>query len=247
MVCIDLNCDLGEGLTNDALIMPFISSANIACGFHAGDEDTMKRTVSLALQHQVAIGAHPGFGDKANFGRKEIQLSPQQVYELVMVQIEKLQKICASLQTRLHHVKPHGALYNMAAKDAMLANAIAQAVKKADSNLIVYGLSGRCLISESSGYQLKTAGEVFADRSYAEDGSLVSRTQPDALIKDEQQMIRQVLQMIQHHCVTSISGKPVRIHAETLCLHGDGTLAADFAKKINQVLRQNGINIQPIS
>ena len=246
MDCIDLNCDMGEGLTTDALIMPFISSANIACGFHAGDEDSMKRTVELALQQHVAIGAHPGFEDKQNVGRTEMQLPLQQVYELVSHQIEKLQKVCASFHTYLHHVKPHGALYNMATKDTALANIIAKAVNDIDSRLIVYGLSGSFLLSESSLIHLNTASEVFADRHYEEDGSLVSRNQSNAVIENEEQSIQQVLQMIRHQSVISSSGQRIPIVAETICLHGDGKQAVQLAQKINQSLQQNGITIQSI-
>lgn len=243
---IDLNCDMGEGLDNDELIMPFISSANIACGAHAGNEDTMKRTVDLALQHRVAIGAHPGFEDKQNFGRTEMQLPLQQVYDLVTNQIEKLQKVCTSFHTHLHHIKPHGALYNMAATDAALANIIAKAIKDLNPGLIVYGLSGSYLVSESSLVHLTTANEIFADRTYQEDGSLVSRKQPNALIENEELSIQQVLQMIWDQSVISISGKLIPIVAETICLHGDSKNAVQLAKKINQTLQQNGITIKPI-
>lgn len=242
---IDLNCDMGEGQLADELMMPFISSANIACGAHAGNEDTMKRSVELALQHRVAIGAHPGFEDKQNFGRTEIQLSLQEVYELVTHQIERLQNICVSFHAQLHHVKPHGALYNMAAKDAALANIIAKAVKDINPDLIVYGLSGSFLIREPTLLNLKTASEVFADRNYQEDGSLVSRKQSNALIENEEQSIQQVLHMIRFQSVISITGKLIPMVAETICFHGDGKNALTTAKKLNQALKQNNIHIRP--
>ena len=246
MICIDLNCDMGEGLQTDAALMPFISSANIACSFHAGNTETMKRTVEAALQHNVAIGAHPGFDDKLNFGRTEMHLSQKDLYKLISTQIILLYKICIENKTTLHHVKPHGALYNMAAKNAEMANTISQAIKDIDENLIVYGLSGSCLISEPKKINLKTASEVFADRTYQDDGSLTSRKQSNALIEDENISVQQVLQMIQRQSVTSISNKQVNIVAETICIHGDGKHAVDFAKKISQTLKLNNIEIKTI-
>ncbi|HEX3025212.1 MAG TPA: 5-oxoprolinase subunit PxpA [Chitinophagaceae bacterium] len=246
MICIDLNCDMGEGLQTDAALMPFISSANIACGYHAGNMETMKRMVEAALQHGVAIGAHPGFDDKENFGRTEIILSQKDLYKLISAQIILLHKICVENKTTLHHVKPHGALYNMAAKNIEMANTITQAIKDIDDNLIVYGLSGSHLISEAKKLKLKTASEVFADRTYQDDGSLTSRNQPNALIEDENISVQQVLQMIQKQSVTSISGKQINIVAETICIHGDGDHAVDFAKKINETLKLNNIEIKSV-
>lgn len=244
---------MGEGISNpacpagkDAGLMPFISSANIACGYHAGDTSTMKQTVELCLQYRVAIGAHPGFADIKNFGRSEIQLSSQQVYDLVAEQVYSLQKICRSFHTTLHHVKPHGALYNMAAGNKVLAAVIAKAVKDIDADLILYGLSGSHLISESEAIQLQAAREVFADRTYQDDGSLTPRKQANALIEKEEDSIRQVLQMIQQGKVTSTSGNEINIVAETICLHGDGKHAVAFAKKIHTTLNQNKIEIKTI-
>jgi UPF0271 protein len=246
MAYIDLNCDIGEGFSTDLQLMPFISSANIACGFHAGDTGTMKQTVESCLEQGVAIGAHPGFDDRQHFGRLELPLSYQAVYDLVATQIISLQQICDSFHTRLHHVKPHGALYNMAARDASLANSIAKAIKETDAGLIVYGLSGSYLIRESLSMQLKTASEVFADRTYQDDGKLTSRTQPNALLEDENLSARQVLQMIQQEKVTSVSGKLVPLSVNTVCIHGDSPHAVSFAKKIYQTLRDNGISIRSV-
>ena len=243
---IDLNCDMGEGLENDALLMPYISSANIACGYHAGDETTMKHTIALALLHGVAIGAHPGFADKANFGRTERQLPLEKVQDLVMEQIQILQKIAENAGVKLHHVKPHGALYNMSAKDAALANTIAKAVYATDRHLILFGLSGSHSITEAKKAGLKTVSEVFADRTYQNNGSLTSRTEPNALIEKTEQAIQQVLQMIQQQTVTSVDDKQVPIIAETICLHGDGKHALSFAKAIHQTLQQHHISIQSI-
>jgi UPF0271 protein len=235
---------MGEGVGNDAQLMPFISSTNIACGYHASDEDTMKKTVELALLHQVAIGAHPGFADKEFFGRRELHLSNDEIYDLVANQISVLKKIADSFQTKLHHVKPHGALYNMAARDALLARTIAQAVKEANENLILYGLSGSCLIHEAKAIGLKTASEVFADRTYRDDGSLTPRSQAKALIEDVRKCVAQVLQMIQEHTVTSLNGRVIPIEAQTICIHGDGKQALEFAKAINQTLKENRIDMK---
>lgn len=247
MNSIDLNCDMGEGLDNDALLMPFISSANIACGYHAGDENIMQRTIDLCLQHNVAIGAHPGFADKANFGRIEIQLSFDEAYQLVADQINILQKIANNKGTKLHHIKPHGALYNMAAKDAALAHAIAKAVSDIDPQLIFFGLSGSHLITEAEKLGLKTASEVFADRTYLDNGSLTPRSQPNAMIESEEASVQQVLQMIKEKTVTSINHKKIPIKVATICLHGDGKHALQFAKTIYNVLQQNHIQIKPVT
>ncbi len=246
MQTIDLNCDMGEGLTNDALLMPYISSANIACGYHAGDEDIMKRTIQLALLHSVAIGAHPGFNDKANFGRTEMSLSAAEVYDLVTDQIYQLKKTAANAGATVHHVKPHGALYNMSARDAALANTIAKAVYDVDSQLILFGLSGSHSITEAQTIGLKTASEVFADRTYQDNGSLTPRSQPNALIGSDAECIQQVLQMIEEKSVTSVSGKKIPIKAETICLHGDGQHAVSFAAYIYQTLQQKNIGIKSI-
>ena len=246
MQTIDINCDMGEGLANDALLMPYISSANIACGYHAGDENIMKRTTELALLHNVAIGAHPGFADKANFGRTEMQLSAAEIYDLVTEQIYGLQKIAESQGSQLHHVKPHGALYNMAAKDEAMANTIAKAVFDVNDALILFGLSGSCSIIEAKKAGLTTASEVFADRTYRDDGSLTPRTVSNAMIETTDLAIQQVLQMIRSQTVTSITGKEVAIKAESICIHGDGAHAVEFAKNIYLTLQQNNIGISKI-
>lgn len=246
MHTIDLNCDMGEGLTNDALLMPYISSANIACGYHAGDESIMKHTVALALLNGVAIGAHPGFNDKANFGRTERDLSLEEVHELVTEQLYVLQKITESAGAKLHHVKPHGALYTMSAKDSLLATAIAKAVYAFDRGLLLFGLSGSHSITEAKKAGLITVSEVFADRTYRDDGSLTPRSEGNALIKSTEQSTRQVLQVIQQQTVTSTNSKHVPIMAETICIHGDGSQAVDFAKHIYHTLKQHHIGIQAI-
>ncbi len=241
---IDLNCDMGEGMDNDALLMPLISSANIACGYHAGDDSIMRATVALAKQSGVSIGAHPGFADKENFGRREMQLSEYELYQLLWEQLSLLQTITKEASVLMHHVKPHGALYNMAARNVSLARVIAQAVKDFDASLIFYGLSGSYLISEAQALGLKTASEVFADRTYQDNGSLTPRSQANALIQDQTSSLAQVLQMIQEQSVIAVSGRTVSISAETICIHGDGPHAVLFAQKIKTALHTASINIQ---
>lgn len=241
---IDLNCDMGEGMPTDASIMPYISSANIACGYHAGDKDTMEQTVTLALQHQVAIGAHPGFDDKENFGRTEQQLPDNQIYDLITAQIHSLQTICRSLGATLQHVKPHGALYNMAARDQHLSTIIAQAIRDTNPALCLFGLSNSWLIKAAAEMGLKTASEVFADRTYQDDGSLTPRSKPNALIESEAAALAQVLQMVTKQEVTTVNGKVVPLRAETICLHGDGAHAVTFVKAVHQSLREHHLTIQ---
>jgi UPF0271 protein len=245
MHTIDLNCDLGEGAGNDEQLMPFITSANIACGYHAGDENTMAATVQLCLQYKVAIGAHPSFPDRANFGRTAMQCTPAEVYQWVQQQIQLLQAIAVKHNTSVHHVKPHGALYNQAAADPSLAMAIAQAVKDSKEQLVLVGLSGSYLVSKAKAIGLTTASEVFADRTYQEDGSLTPRTQPNALVADKESSWQQVSQMIKQGTVTALSGKLVPLQAQTICLHGDGQHAVTFAKTIYEACLQEGIAIKP--
>jgi len=247
MFLVDINCDMGEGTGTDTFIMPWISSVNIACGYHAGDAATMRETAELALQHQVAIGAHPSFPDKETFGRAEMQLPASAIYDQVSEQIHTLAAIVKSAGGALHHVKPHGALYNMSAKEERIAAAIAEAVFDHDPNLILYGLSGSLSLSVADEKGLRTANEVFADRTYQEDGRLTPRTQPGALIKEEEKMLRQVLMMITEGSVISLSGKTVPVKADTICIHGDGEFAAAFAKSIHHRLTKNNIDIRAIS
>lgn len=237
---VDINCDMGEGMLNDVDIMPYISSANIACGYHAGDEKTMHNTIDLCLNHNVAIGAHLGFDDKANFGRKPIQLSADELYQLVWKQLEIIQAICHEKQAVLHHVKLHGALYNMAAKDKSISNITAQAVKDFNPELVFYGLSGSVMITEAKALGLKTANEVFADRTYQPDGTLTPRTHPHALIEKATDVVNQVEQMVKERCVTTLSGEVMPIQADTICIHGDGDHALEFAKHIHTSLRSMG-------
>ncbi|MFN0213294.1 MAG: 5-oxoprolinase subunit PxpA [Saprospiraceae bacterium] len=240
---VDLNCDMGEGMSNDALLMPLISSANIACGYHAGDEQTMQQTIELALQHRVKIGAHPSFPDRENFGRTNLNFPAPSVTEMVKKQIELLAGIAQNNNARLHHVKPHGALYNMASRDKELSEAICTAILETDPSLVVYAQSGSMLIAVAESLGLKTCSEVFADRAYQPDGFLIPRTAPNALIHKEEEAIAQVLQMVIQQTVTA-EGKAIPVKAETICVHGDGAHALEFARGISEAFRSNNISIR---
>ena len=235
---------MGEGIGNDAEIMPYLSSANISCGYHAGNIETIIETVLLAKKYNVAIGAHPSFPDKENFGRTEMHLPTEKIYELVSLQVELFLEVTRVAEIKLHHVKPHGALYNIAAKESVIAKAIALAVKDADAELILYGLSGSHLIKEAKSIGLATGSEVFADRTYQDDGSLTSRKEPGALIEDPVKVVNQVLQMVKESVVTTVSGKQIPIEAETICVHGDGKHVVEFVKYINGELRKENIKIR---
>ena len=229
---------MGEGIGRDEAIMPFITSANISCGFHAGNGDTIRQSIALAIRHNVHIGAHPSFRDRENFGRKEMHLTHDKLYAIVLEQLIKMDLIVKEKGGILRHVKPHGALYNMAAKDVQIAGTIAQVIQDFNDELIVYGLSNSCLISQAKAFGLKTASEVFADRTYQDDGSLTARSNPNALIEDNEQCIQQVLQMVRKGTVTTATGKTIPIVADTICIHGDGKHALGFAERIHEVLKQ---------
>ena len=252
MLSIDMNCDMGESsvlwpysIKKDLELLKYISSVNIACGFHAGDTDTMRLLADAAKKSNVAVGAHPSFPDKAHFGRSNMELSQQRVYEIVSQQISLLSDIVKSVGSKLHHVKPHGALYNMAAEDSMLADVICRAVKDFDKEMMIYGLSGSELIAAAKKTGLIACNEVFADRTYKEDGRLTPRREPHALIEDADEAVKQVLEMINKGTVTSASGKRISIKAETICIHGDGSHAIELAQKIHHTLLQKGIIIKP--
>jgi len=244
---IDLNCDMGEGMGNDPLIMPFISSANIACGGHAGDDATIQQTIELALQHQVAIGAHPSFNDRENFGRTNMQLSSEQLFDTITRQLYRFNRIAISCGADMHHVKPHGALYNMAARDAAMSAVVVAAIQALKPGCILYGLSGSYLVAAAKKAGLPAAAEVFADRSYQDDGSLTPRSSAGALISEEALALQQVLQMVQQKKVTTIHQQIIPIQADTICIHGDGQHAVAFARLIHQTLQQQGIDIKTIS
>jgi len=243
MIVVDLNADLGEGCGSDAELLTLVSSANIACGFHAGDAQTMRESVREALKNGVAIGAHPSFPDRENFGRTAMNLPPETVYAQMLYQIGALATIARAEGGQLRHVKPHGMLYNQAAKDAQLADAVARAVHDVDSGLILVGLAGSELIRAGERYGLATREEVFADRGYRADGSLVPRSEPGALIADEEQALAQTLEMVQRSQVKSITGEWATVHAQTVCLHGDGEHALEFARRLRKEFELNNIKI----
>ncbi len=245
---IDLNSDLGESfgawkMGMDDKLVPLVTSVNVACGFHAGDPSVMKKTVKLALASGTAIGAHPGMPDLVGFGRRKLDISLDEAYDIVVYQVGALAAFAKAQGTKLQHVKPHGALYNMAGKDAKLAEAIAQAVYDVDHSLILFALAGSESIKAAEKVGLRTASEVFADRSYQEDGSLTPRKLPGAMITDEAASIKQVLSMVLEQKVTTLSGKVIPVKAESLCVHGDGEKALLFTQKIPEELQKNGVEI----
>jgi len=249
MAQVDLNCDMGESfgayqMGTDLQIMPLVSSANIACGFHAGDPGIMRQTIAAAVAHGVAIGAHPGLPDLVGFGRRNMQIMPQEAYDMVVYQVGALAGFAKAAGVSLHHVKPHGALYNMAAKDRALADAIALAVRDIDASLVLYGLAGSELIRAGEAAGLRVANEVFADRSYQADGSLTRRSQPNALLESDKEAVQQVLTMVMEKRVKAVTGEWVALEADTICIHGDGAHALSFANKVKTALQQAGVEIK---
>lgn len=246
---IDLNCDMGEGygayrIGNDAELMKHITSANIACGFHAGDPGTMAATVKLALQHGVAIGAHPGLPDLQGFGRRVMAISPREAYELTVYQIGAVQAFAIAEGARLSHVKPHGALYNMAAKDAALSDAIAEAIYKVDGNMMLYGLSGSELIRAAERIGIRAANEVFADRSYEADGSLTPRDIPGAVLDDPAEGASRIARLLLTGVTVSRQGSTLKLQADTVCVHGDSPDAVRHAAALGEALREAGIQLR---
>ncbi len=248
MTSIDLNCDLGESfgawrMGDDAAVMPWITSANIACGFHAGDFSTMHKTVHLAMRHGVAIGAHVSLPDLQGFGRREMRLAPAEAHALTLYQIGALAAFARAAGTRLAHVKPHGALYNQAAKDAALAEAIARAVHDFDPTLILVGLAGSALPRAGAALGLAVAHEAFADRRYAADGSLLPRGEPGAVIDDAETAVAQAVQIATMGKVDVAGGGTVALAANTICVHGDRPEAATFARRLRQALTAAGVRV----
>lgn len=244
MRSIDINCDLGELCGNDALIVPWISSANISCGAHVGTAEDISATIDLCKKYGVAIGAHPSWPDKIHFGRKEINATAEETYQLVRDQLAYFSSLLNDAS--LHHVKPHGAMYNQSAKDPNIAAAIAQAVYDIDPNLILYVLSGSCSAAAAKSMGLKFASEAFADRRYEEDGSLTPRSYTDALIETDADAITQVMMMVQSKKVIARKGQPVSVSADTICIHGDGAHAVSFAQNIYQSLKANQIDVKAL-
>ncbi|MFB5086752.1 LamB/YcsF family protein [Psychrobacillus sp. PGGUH221] len=248
MFRVDINCDLGESFGRYKLgeqqeILKYVTSANIACGFHAGDPSVMRETVKLAIENGVKIGAHPGLPDLNGFGRREMKITPQEAYDMVVYQIGALNGFLATFGEQMQHVKPHGALFNMAAKDFELAKAIAQAVYDVSPSLVLFGLANSELTAAGEKVGLRTAHEVFADRTYQSDGSLTSRHQSNALIIDTNESIAQVVKMVTEGIVISQQNTEVQIKADTVCIHGDGEHAVSFARNIKETLKNNNVSV----
>ena len=248
MRTIDINSDLGEfsdaaHLESDRQVLTRVTSANIACGFHASDPLTMMKSVRMARDAGAAIGAHPGYPDREGFGRREMKMSPDEVRAMVLYQIGALQTICRAEGTKLHHVKPHGALYNMAAKDEALALAIAEAIARTDEKLILVGLSGSLMEMAAKAKGLRFAAEVFADRAYEDDGTLVSRSKPGAMIEEESLAFSRMIRLMREGVIESINGREIPLAADTICVHGDSPKALAFARGLREALNAEGITV----
>lgn len=248
MYRVDLNCDLGESfgnytIGNDDQVIPLITSANVACGYHASDPIVMDQTLSRAKKAGIRVGAHPGFPDLMGFGRRNLSVSPEEAKAYVLYQLGALEAFCRIHGMKMQHVKPHGALYNMAAKDYELSRAICQGIREFDQDLIVLALSGGELAHAAADMGLRTALEVFADRAYEEDGSLVNRRKEGAVITDEDLAVSRVVRMVKEKKVTAITGKDISIQADSVCVHGDGVKALAFVEKIRKALTEEGVEI----
>lgn len=243
MYKIDLNSDLGEGAAFDEQIIPLISGANIACGFHAGDSEIMAKTILLCKENGISLGAHPGYPDRENFGRTNMAVTPKQVYDYTLYQLGALSAMAKAQGTTLQHIKPHGAMYNMAAKDIDLANAIVDAVKDFDSSIILLALSGSKMIEAAKNKNLKYACEVFADRAYEADGTLRPRSLEGSMITDENEAVSRVIRMVKEGKVTAYTGEDIELEAHSVCVHGDGEKALDFVRKLNKAFEENDIEI----
>lgn len=248
---VDMNSDLGESygaykIGCDSEVIPLITSANIACGWHAGDSSVMEKTVKTAAEAGVAIGAHPGFPDLLGFGRRNMNVSSDDMRSYIIYQVGALDAFCKAEGVKMQHVKPHGAMYNMAAKDEKLADAVCEGVARVDGSLILMGLSGSVMEKSAEKFGLRFASEVFADRAYEEDGSLVARSKPGAVITDEDEAVSRVIEMVKEGTVTAVSGKKVKISADSICVHGDNAHALEFVKKIRKALAESGIVISSL-
>ena len=252
MYQIDLNCDLGESFGNykigmDEEVIPLISSANVACGYHASDPIVMQKTIAMTKKFGTAVGAHPGFPDLMGFGRRNLSVSPAEAKAYTLYQLGALDAFCRTQGVKLQHVKPHGALYNMAAKDYELARGICEAIYEFDKDLIVLALSGGQLVRAGQDIGLRTALEFFSDRAYEEDGTLVNRRKEGAVITDENEALARVVRMIKENKLTAITGKDISIKADSVCVHGDGVKALEFVKKIREKLTDEQIAIKPLA
>jgi 5-oxoprolinase (ATP-hydrolysing) subunit A len=251
MKTIDLNSDVGESygaytIGNDEEVLQYVSSVNIACGFHAGDYNVMMNTVKLAHSLGVSIGAHPGFPDLGGFGRREMHMSAEEIFNLVVYQVGAIQGAAAVCGTKVQHVKPHGALYNVASTNRNVADAIAKAVYAVNPELILFALAGSELVRAGEAVGLKVAQEVFADRTYQSDGTLTPRSEPNAMIHDVDVAVERVLQMVKEKKVTAVDGQDIAIQADTICVHGDEPEALEFVKTLREKLLAENIHIQPI-
>ena len=249
---VDLNSDLGESfgaytIGMDADVLSFVSSANIACGFHAGDPAVMRKTVALAKERGVSMGAHPGYPDLVGFGRRSMNVSASDMHDYVLYQLGALAAFACAAGAKLVHVKPHGAMYNMAAKDASLAAAVCRAVKEFNPSLILLGLANSRFADAAADAGIRFASEVFADRAYEDDGSLVARGKPGAVITDEDEAVSRVIGMVKNGTVESINGKIIELKPDSICLHGDGVKAVEFARRIKAELNANGIETAPLA
>ena len=240
---VDINADLSEGSGHDSELFELISSANVATGFHAGDSDTMHAAVSVAKEHGVAVGAHPSFFDRENFGRRELHMPAQEVFDAVAYQLGIFQAIASAVSVTPNHVKPHGALYNMAVRDGELAEAIARGIVSVDPKLILFAPHKSQLARAGEAFGLKIAPEIFADRNYLNDGWLVPRTRPDALLHDPKQAAERVLRMLREGKVRSVEGRDVDVRGETICVHGDTPGAVEFARELRRRLECEGVRI----
>jgi UPF0271 protein len=241
---VDLNADLGEGAGHDDELLALVTSANIACGFHAGDADTMRRSIEAARDRKVAVGAHPSLFDRENFGRKELPLKSGEIFEAVVYQLGVFQAIADASKVRPNHVKPHGALYNMAVRDHELADAIGRAIAQVDTRLILFAPQNTSLARAGETKGLQIAHEVFADRNYLSDGALVPRTRPDALLHDPEEAASRVVRMLREGKVRSVDGVDVDVRTETVCVHGDTPGAVDFARALRSRLESEGVTIR---
>ncbi|MFC5713851.1 LamB/YcsF family protein [Thalassorhabdus alkalitolerans] len=248
---VDLNSDLGESfgaytIGQDEQVLEFVSSANVACGYHAGDYNVMDKTVKLAKEKGVGIGAHPGFPDLAGFGRRKMEMTPGEVHRLVTYQIGAIEAFCRVHQVSLQHVKPHGALFNIASVDTKTAEAIAEAVYDVNPSLILFGLAGGELITAGKRLGLRCANEVFADRTYLPDGTLTPRSNPEALIHSTEEAVERVIKMITKKQTEALDGTVIDLEADTICVHGDKPEALEFVKHVRKVFSENNITVQPI-
>ena len=240
---VDINADLGEGSGHDEELFELISSANVATGFHAGDSDSMHAAITAAKKHGVAVGAHPSFFDRENFGRKELKISTPEIFDAVAYQLGVFQAIASAVGVQPNHVKPHGALYNMAVRDQELAGAIARAIESVDPRLILFAPDKSELARAGETHGLQIAREIFADRNYRNDGWLVQRTRPDALLRDPNEAAERVLRMLREGKVRSVEGRDVDVRGETICVHGDTPGAVEFAHELRSHLEHEGVRI----